>query len=583
MAVAPDTAVEFTDFYFQYNAQSKPTLFDINLSIKRGEKILIAGPSGCGKSTLAHCINGLIPHAFKGKTQGSFKINGCLQSGIFERSKIIGTVLQDTDGQFVGLSAAEDIAFVCENDCVPTALMHQKVLEAARLVHIEDHLNKSPQDLSGGQKQRVSMAGLLTSDVEILLFDEPLANLDPATGQEAIELIDRLHSETKKTIIIIEHRIEDVLHRKVDRVILMAGGRITADMSVSSLFGADILRKAGLREPLYISALRYAGVERPVMSHEGDVSPFATELRSFAIPLSGGAAPATPPPESGGDTILSAQNLSFSYSVGSDTAKTLSDVSFTIKRGECAGLVGKNGAGKSTLAKLISGFITPSDGTISIGGCDIAPLSIKERAEKVGYVMQNPNQMISHPMIFDEAAFALRNRGVAENEVLDRVHEMLRLCGLYQFRKWPVGALSFGQKKRLTIASILSSGAELLIMDEPTAGQDFAHYTEIMEFLNRLRVNQNMSLLFVTHDMHLMLEYCDHALVLADGKLLADETPQNILTDDALIKAANLKRTSLYDMAIKAGIDPKIFIENFIFMERESRKNKAEPFYGDGI
>ncbi len=223
-----DPIIQFHHFSFQYRAQSEPTLHDIELEIRKGEKVLICGPSGCGKSTLAHCINGLIPFSYKGECGGSLTIAGreSRELGIFEISRTVGTVLQDTDGQFVGLTVAEDIAFAPENDCVGEPELHERVRKAAALVGVEDHLRHAPGELSGGQKQRVSLAGILVDDVDVLLFDEPLANLDPATGKQAIELIDEIQRKTGAAVVIIEHRLEDVLHRHVDRVVLMNAGRI---------------------------------------------------------------------------------------------------------------------------------------------------------------------------------------------------------------------------------------------------------------------------------------------------------------------------------------------------------------------
>jgi energy-coupling factor transport system ATP-binding protein len=512
---------------------------------------------------------------------------------IFDISKKAGTVLQDTDGQFVGLSAAEDIAFAAENDCVPPVDMRRRVLETAALVDMETCLAKAPQNLSGGQKQRVSLAGVLIDDVDILLFDEPLANLDPAAGKDAMDIIDRLHNETGKTVIIVEHRLEDVLYRPVDRVIVMNEGRIAADMPPAELLASGILRENGIREPLYVSALRYSGCEITPGTHCEDVNALVFE-RDRLIQWEKGLPPRgeAPVPEA----LLEVKHLSFAYvnPAEGETGRALDDVSFVIPRGLAVSLVGKNGAGKSTLAKLICGFEQPASGSIYFEGRDISDLSIKERAQRVGYVMQNPNQMFSFPLIFDETALALRNAGLGGAELTERVHDALNVCGLYPFRNWPISALSYGQKKRLSIAAILVMDVKLLILDEPTAGQDFRHYTEIMEFLRLLNRERGLSILMITHDMHLMLEYSDKTIVIADGKLvdgkLAGERfamgaassglwdPEYILTDDGIIEAASLKRTSLFDLALKAGIhDGRRFVRHFIDYDRREREAARQP------
>ena len=561
--------IKFENFGFKYNAQQKPTLYDINLSIHKGEKLLIAGPSGCGKSTLAHCINGLIPSSYRGEMTGSLTIAGkeSRDMGIFEISRHVGTVLQDSDSQFIGLTVAEDIAFALENDCVALPEMKERVLKAAKLVDISHHLGHAPNELSGGQKQRVALAGVMVDDVEVFLFDEPLANLDPATGKQAVELIDQIQKETGAAVIIIEHRLEDVLHRHVDRVVLMGEGRIIADMSPDELLSSSLLRDSGIREPLYITALKYAGVEI-----RADMAPASLEtiklgekdkekLRSWFS-----SRPETPA-EGERPPLLEARDISFAYDNGHQALK---DVSLTVYQGELMAIAGTNGAGKSTFSKLACGFEIQQRGSLSFKGRDLMELSIKERADHIGYVMQNPNQMISKVMIYDEVALGLRTRGLPEEEIGPRVEEALKICGLWPFRNWPVSALSFGQKKRVTIAAILVLKPEMIILDEPTAGQDYRHYTEIMEFLRELN-GKGITVVMITHDMHLMLEYAHRAVVFSGGRVIADASSAAILTDEDVIKRANLKETSLYPLALKCGIgDARSFVQRFIDYEREA-------------
>ena len=563
-------AVEFKDFTFQYRAQSESTLRNINLRIEKGQKVMIAGPSGSGKSTIGHCINGLIPHYYKGNIEGKLYINGknAADMDIFELSKHVGTVLQDSDCQFVGMTVAEDIAFALENDLTPQSEMKERVAKTAKLVGIDAHLKSHPQELSGGQKQRVSLAGVLVDDVSILLFDEPLANLDPATGKNAIELIDDLTKEADVTVIIIEHRVEDVLWRKMDRIVLMNEGEIIRDDTPDNILASGILRESGIREPLYVTALSYAGIKITPQMHPDNLKEM--ELMTFHDKLqewTRSVARAEPPVL--GDEILTFKDVSFAYN--ENARQVLNDVSFSIRRGEMSAIVGKNGAGKSTLCKLICGFIKPVSGQILIAGKDAAKESIYERAKTVGYVMQNPNQMISKPMIREEVGLGLELLGKDQAEIDSRVDEVLKICGLYPFRNWPVSALSYGQKKRVTIASILVMEPQLLLLDEPTAGQDFRHYTEIMTFLQSLR-ERGFTILMVTHDMHLMLEYAQRAIVLADGHLICDETPEQVLTDPDIIQQANLKETSLFTLAERAGLDDALgFIRSFISCEKELR------------
>ncbi|BBH25135.1 putative ABC transporter ATP-binding protein [Intestinibaculum porci] len=564
--------IEFKDFSFKYRAQKDYTLHDINLTINEGEKVLIIGPSGSGKSTLSQCLNGLIPHSYPGKMKGHLTVNGKnpKKAGIFGMSETVGTVLQDTDGQFIGLTVAEDIAFALENDCVKQEEMKKRVHDVAHRLSIEKLLDHRPNELSGGQKQRVSLAGVMVDDVDILLFDEPLANLDPATGKNTIELIDEIHKQTHKTIIIIEHRLEDVLYKDVDRIIMINDGRIVADMSSDALLASSLLEEAGIREPLYLTACKYAGVTITQDMHPSHIESFDVSRCKEALQKWYEKTPVKVK-DNNNQTILSVKDVSFAYDAQN---KVLEHVSFDIKEGEMVSIVGRNGAGKSTLSSLICGFMPLTEGQILLEGQDISPLSIRERGEKIGFVMQNPNHMISKSMIFEEVALGLEVRGVPKVEIEERVNETLRICGLYPFRNWPISALSFGQKKRMTIASILVLNPKILILDEPTAGQDFRHYTEIMEFLKMLNREHHVTIIMITHDMHLMLEYTHRALVLSEGHLLADASPAKVLTDKQLTQAAYLKRTSLYDLSKKCDLsDPSAFVERFIAYDEEARNH----------
>ena len=561
--------IEFKDFSFQYRVQAEPTVKNINLSIYEGEKVLIVGPSGSGKSTLAHCINGLVPFFYDGIVTGQLNINGndATKMNIFELSKIVGTVLQDPDSQFIGLTVGEDIAFKLENYCISQDEMIDRVDKSAELVDIKKELYSSPYKLSGGQKQRVTLAGVTVDDVKILLFDEPLASLDPATGESAIELIDKMQKQNNKTAIIIEHRLEDVLHCDVDRVIVMDKGEIIADTTIDEIIRKDILRKVGIREPLYLTALRYADCEiNDILKLKNietlELGEYKEKLKDWYENIE------VYESDENQNPILELDNINFSYN---NEKQILKNVSFKINKGDMAAIVGRNGAGKSTISKLVCGFYKPTSGRILFDGKDMVDYTIKERSEKIGFVMQNPNQMISKTMVYDEVAFGLKIRGLSDSEIKERVYETLRICGLYGYRNWPISALSFGQKKRVTIASILVLNPDMIILDEPTAGQDFKHYTEIMEFLVDLN-KKGVTILMVTHDMHLMLEYTNKVIVLSEGEKIADNIPAYILTNKEIIEKANLKETSLHQLALKCDIeDTTKFVNKFIDYDRRVR------------
>ena len=572
MAQTKTPIISFQNFSFQYRAQKQPTLHDINLDIYPGERVLIAGPSGSGKSTLAGCINGLNPYANPGKDTGTLTVDGVdvMHSSIFALSAHVGTVLQDPDGQFIGLTVAEDIAFALENSCTPQDEMHAITRRAAELVGIEHHLDYAPHELSGGQKQRVSLAGVMVDKVRVLLFDEPLANLDPATGKQTMELIDAVQQKTDTTVLIIEHRLEDVLWRSVDRIILMGEGRILADLRPDELLSTDLLAKNGIREPLYLTALRYAGVEITPQKHPAHMDTLVLDDADTAAVRRWFTAEPLPAAQPSPDPLLEVRDVSFGYD---KSMHTLQNVSFAIGKGEMVSIVGRNGAGKSTLSKLICGFETQDSGQIFLNGQDLQGVNIRRRAKHIGYVMQNPNQMISQTMIYDEVAMGLQGLGLTEPEMRTRVEDTLKICGLYPFRNWPISALSFGQKKRVTIASVLVQQPELILLDEPTAGQDFKHYTEIMEFLRGLN-RRGVTVVMITHDMHLMLEYTARALVFCDGALIADRSPAAVLCDPALVERAALKETSLYTLANRCGIAPaEDYVERFIAADREVRNH----------
>ena len=542
-----DKYISFNQFTFQYDAQAEATLKDISFDIVKGEKVLILGPSGSGKSTLAQCLNGIIPNIHKGQAKGQVRIDGqdIFKQSIYDKSQLVSTVLQDPDGQFIGLTVAEDLAFALENDCADQSEMKDKVALWAERLDLTSLLNHRPQDLSGGQKQRVSLAGVLIDESPILLFDEPLANLDPKSGQETIDLIDKIHKEVGATTIIIEHRLEDVLYRPVNRILLVNEGELIFNGSPDELLSSTLLLENGIREPLYVTVLRQLGFDTRSAQNLSQLD--ALDLSDLALP----DRVLKDKRDSSSDSILKVEGLSVSYG---DNPTIIEDLSFSLKKGERLAIVGKNGAGKSTLAKALCGFV-PSQGKLTYEGQDISQDSIAERSERIGFVLQNPNQMISQTMIFDEVALGLRLRGIEETEVEERVHEVLKTCGLYSFRKWPISALSFGQKKRVTIASILVLKPEIIILDEPTAGQDYKTYTDIMNFLDSLQ-KQGHTIVMITHDMQLMLEYSDRCLVVVEGKIIADDNPVTILNQKDLLESANLKQTSLYTLGQKLSSDP---------------------------
>ena len=558
--------ISFKNFSFKYNNVVDKTLKNIDLTINKGEKVLIVGPSGSGKSTLSHCINGLIPFSYNGEIEGELIIDNIkpYEESLSDVSKKVGTILQDQDSQFIGLSVGEDVAFNFENNAMPLKEMKVKVIDALELVNMVDFINHSPYELSGGQKQRVSLAGVLGSDAEVLLFDEPLANLDPASGKEIMQLINDIHEKTNKTIIIVEHRIEDVLEQPFDKVIVINKGEVQGFGTPDEILKSDLLKNNGLREPLYLEAMKLAGCDISGSENLKDLTNIDEKNKEV---LKNWFNNETSNKDSiiKEEKILEVKNLAFSHD---GIKNTINDVSFHLNKGEILAVLGNNGVGKSTLCRLITGILKPQKGSIFLNNQCIDSWSIKQKGSSIGYVMQNPNQMISQHMIKDEIALGLKCRNYSKEEIDKKVEEVLKICGLYPYRNWPVSALSYGQKKRVTIASILAINPEVIILDEPTAGQDYKHYTEFMEFIKELSA-QGISIILITHDMQLTLEYCHRAVVLSGGEKIADDKPSNILTDENIIKKANLKETSLSTLAKSIGIaNTNDFVQFFIDLER---------------
>lgn len=556
-----DPIISFKQFTFKYETQQKPTLIDINLDIYPGEKILILGPSGSGKSTLGNCINGLIPNHFEGTISGECIIDNQLvtEHSIFDISKSVGTILQDSDAQFVGLSVGEDIAFSLENQAVSQVEMAQKVYHAAEIVGVSDMLNQLPYALSGGQKQRVAMAGILHENIKILLLDEPLAALDPKMGEKMVELIDQLNQKKQLTTVVIEHRLEEVLHRSIDRIVLMDQGRIVTITTPNELLHSSLLKEYGIREPLYISALKniFADVALPEQIDSLDYIDLSNPRLIFTNEI-------TTKDQLTNDTmpkLVEMDHVAFSY----DKRPFISIDKLMISVGERIAILGENGSGKTTLARLLTGVCQPNAGQIKRMG---NPTTLKEIAGLIGYVMQNPNHMLVEDIVYDEVKLALEKRNYSETEIDEIVRDVLEITGLYSRRNWPINALSYGQKKRVSVAVVLALRPKCIILDEPTAGQDYAHYREMMEFVQALNDDYQMTVIFITHDMHLALEYTDRAIVMEDGKIIADDATFSILNNDQLLERASLKKTSIFKLANKLNLDIESFIRTFIEMER---------------
>lgn len=559
--------ISFEQFNFQYKHAAQPTVKNVTFHIYPGEKVLIAGRSGSGKSTLAHCMNGLIPFSYEGTSTGTILIDGKdpRKGSIFEQSKQVGTILQNQDAQFIGLTVEEDVAFYLENECVNEDDMKKIVSESLKKVKMHNFHKQSPHELSGGQKQTVSLAGLLTTNADILLFDEPLANLDPVSSLHTIELIKDIHKQYNKTIVIIEHRIEEMLNLDLDKIILMDEGEIVEIGTPEEILASNILPSIGLREPMYMEALKRLQFD----SKNEVIYPLENlQIESVCSAINEWMEKQvfcenTPKNKE----ILKVENLSFSYS---NKQKVLDNITFSIKEGEIVALLGHNGAGKSTLAHSLIGINKTNNDRILFNGININTWSIRKRGEIISYVMQNPNHMITQPTVIEEVSFTLKLKKVSKEEIKLRAEETLKICGLYPFRNWPIQALSYGQKKRVTIASVLTTNPKLIILDEPTAGQDYYHYKKFMTFIRELAA-KGISFIFITHDMNLALEYADRAIVLHEGEIIANNTASTVLGNLETLQRANLRESSLFKLVKFSGIaNPERFIELYFNVMRRA-------------
>ncbi|MGX7052199.1 ABC transporter ATP-binding protein [Leuconostoc palmae] len=546
--VAP--LIDFQHVTFKYHAQAEATLHDISFQIYPGEKVLIAGASGSGKTTLLRLLNGLIPQAYAGDITGKLELNGknIIDQTLFDLSLQAGTVLQDSDAQFVGLTVAEDVAFALENDHQPVDKIKSKVAKWASRFGLGERLDLAPQMLSGGQKQRTAMAGVLVDDGKLLLFDEPLASLDPAAGNVAMTMINRLQVERDLTVVIIEHRIEEVLRADVDRIIVMADGKIVANDTPTTIIQSGILPENGLDEPLFVQLLRKANVDVATLANVADVN--SVDVQAYKQVIEDLKTPVIKQVKKNKKLVI--KDLVFNYD---DKHPIFNGLSTAIYQGEILGIVGKNGSGKTTLSHLLTGFLTPESGDILLDGQSLLSQSIKERADNIGYVLQNPNHMITKSTVYDEVASGLVLREVDAQEIETRTRKVLKLVDLDSMRHWPISALSFGQKKRLTIAAVLVLDPQVLILDEPTAGQDATHTSELLNFLKEINKTANTTIIIITHDMHLLANFVSRALVIVDGTLLADTTPSELLANATLVEAASLRTTSIYQLASRLNID----------------------------
>jgi len=502
--------------------QQPSAIEDISFSLAKGELMLIAGPSGCGKSTLLKCLNGLIPHSYPGVLKGKIQLEGRATAGLslLDLAQHVGTMLQDPDKQIVGSTVEQEIAFGMENLNTPRPEMRRRIHEVLKQLRLEQYLGKSTFMLSGGQRQQVAAAGILVMQPSIFLFDEPFANLDSRAIDELEQLITDLRA-TSHTIIIVEHRVEEALHLQPDRVLLMKEGR--------QIFLGNMQDFLAIADPTQVKL------------------PVESTLHTLSNPAEGREVLVRPITTSQGkhgenaEPILIFENVHYRYSVF--TEEVLHGISCQVRRGETIALLGPNGSGKTTLVKQALGLLRPTKGSVQLYGEDTRNLSVAQLASRIGYVFQSPGAMLFAPSVRKEVSFGPENLGFAPERLKTAVRQAEEALDVAQFEERSPFALSFGQQKRVAIASVLAMQGRVLLLDEPTAGQDYRSYTSFIEYLRGLP--ELDALLIITHDLDLALRFTRRVLLLKEGSLVADGPPLQVLADPAVLEACNLRPTSL--------------------------------------
>src|SRR5258706_1136069 len=514
---------------FQYHSRESAAINDISFEAKPGEILLIAGASGCGKTTLIRCINGLIPRSYRGELQGRVLVNGedVKNFSLAKLAQTVGTLLQDPEKQILGAHVKSEVSFGPENVGLATAEINERVAEALERLGIGHLRDRETFSLSGGEKQKAALAGLLAMRPSILLLDEPLAPLDPASAREALAAFRRLADEGS-TILLIEHRVEDTLAVKLDRVMYMKESRIQYLGSSDGLASVVDRHEIKLPASQVMAQVRAEGIKavQPVRH----VSPVPS------------AAP-----------LIAFENVSFGYG---DDPDVLHNVNLNIQHGERVALLGPNGAGKSTLIKHAIGLVKPRQGRVLVEGQDTRQLSVAQVARTLGYCFQSPTHMLFAPTVQEELEFGPKNLGFKPLEVANAVSDSMQTVNLAGFGKFAPLALSFGQQKRVTIACVLAMRSKILALDEPTAGQDYGNYMNFMDGILGTNTSDKLAsnfdaVLFITHDLDLAVIFASRVILLAGWTGAPAGTPESVLSDQALLKRCRIVPTSLLEENLK--------------------------------
>jgi energy-coupling factor transporter ATP-binding protein EcfA2 len=587
-----DAVIDIRGVTYTYEGETLPVLRDITLRVREGEFVLILGPSGCGKSTLLQLLNGTIPHTLKGTLTGAATIcgHGLAETRVATFATAVGMVFQDPEGQIINTRVRDEVCFGMENLCRPTAEILDRQVEALAAVGLEGFGDRSIFDLSGGQKQRVSIAAVLAGRPRLLVLDEPTANLDPAGMAEIFAVLARLNREHGTTIVMVEHRVDELADR-VSRVVMMDRGAIVFDGAPREAFAQR--REAASEEATAIplgawfpQAAEFAialsaACSTPLTATEVPLN--VPEAVAFAGCRMGAfEAPAAPIPRaktSAGEPLLRVDNLTYGYD---RRQPVLRDIGFALDGEGIVALCGRNGSGKTTLAKLLMGINPPPRGKLWIGTQDIAGLEPRDIASRIGYVFQNPDHQFVTDRVWDEVAYGLTVRGIAADAITERVGEMLRLVDLERYRDRSPFSLSLGERRRLSVATMLVLEPKLLVLDEPTIGQDYERAQMLMRLMARLSERFGTTILMITHDVRLVAEWADRALVISRGALLFDGTPAAMFADKPVLAEAGLLAPPIFDIGEglaaawpESGVQPGVTLPALVRSVMQSRRVPA--------
>jgi len=528
----PDSPLVIENLSFQYRTRPELAIQNISFELKPGEMLLIAGSSGCGKTTLARCINGLIPRSYRGKREGRVLLHGkdVAEMQIADVAQIVGTLLQDPERQIVASNVYNEIAFGPENLGLPRAEILERVEKAIKRLKIEDLRDRETFNLSGGEKQKVALAGLLAMNPSILLLDEPLASLDPASAYEALDVFRSL-AEEGKTVVLVEHRVEDAIAARPDRMLYMEAGQVKYLGSIEDL--PTEIDHHEVKLPAEWVVKRVKQMDEKV----DKVEPVQKATK--------------------GEPLVLFEDVDFRYS--DDTPLILQNLNLTIYRGDLIGVIGPNGSGKSTLVKHAIGLLKPTKGRVLVEGKDTRTMSVAQIARVLGFVFQSPTHMLYAPTVREELEFGPRNLEFKKEVMQTAVAQSVATVNLSGLEEYPPLGLSFGQQKRTTIAAVLAMQSKIMIMDEPTAGQDYANYTHFMDAMCRPSVDGSQSLvaanfaatLFITHDLDLAVTYANRVLLVGDKHIVADGAPEEVLKDFDLLMRYRVRPTSLLRLNLK--------------------------------